>query len=456
MGRLSRKLEEKLRRLLAAARRGAFESYVRHGRVPEAYERIAAVVSEAKALNTDVSLEALGPGRPAGRPTTHYVWRTAGDGRVRGSHAARNGQIFAWADPPEHGHPGQEPNCRCWPEPYYGDPAVPDALLQLLPERRVNTDPGVLWASIETLTRPDGSLAASDVVMNDGTTIQSSFAGSNISQVVALPDSSFYQSDRMDQAHEISAGRDGETTLEVAWLRRTLTPVFLPPPPTSQATPSISTPLFPGEPSPLDSAISPVAIMLRGALALHNAAMASPEAMGSGPADLQVVAFRVWQGTGADGNAVVTHEALSAEQVAQLCPRLPEVQEWTDTAVSALASQRSTMTPQDWGTAVHSYINHWIKALKATLPLGYGDIDSELSIDRSGSISTDEGGPRYAQRGTIRSDIVERASTSTTCFYDVKTGDRGMEFSRVEEAFRRYGNRSPGGLFIFIEMRAKP
>jgi SPP1 gp7 family putative phage head morphogenesis protein len=148
MGWLSRKLEEKRLRLLTAARRGAFESYMRHGRVPEAYERIAAVASEAKALNTDVSLEALGPRLPAWRPTTHYVWRTVGDSRVRGSHATRNGQIFAWANPPEHGHPGHEPNCRCWPEPYYGDPAVPDALLKMVPERRVNTDPDVLWPAL--------------------------------------------------------------------------------------------------------------------------------------------------------------------------------------------------------------------------------------------------------------------------------------------------------------------
>jgi len=29
------------------------------------------------------------------RPTTHYIWRTRRDGKVRPSHAANNGKIFA-------------------------------------------------------------------------------------------------------------------------------------------------------------------------------------------------------------------------------------------------------------------------------------------------------------------------------------------------------------------------
>ncbi len=51
-------------------------------------------------------------------PTTHYVWRTSGDNKVRASHAANNGKIFAWDNPPETGHPGTHYNCRCTAEPY--------------------------------------------------------------------------------------------------------------------------------------------------------------------------------------------------------------------------------------------------------------------------------------------------------------------------------------------------
>ena len=36
-----------------------------------------------------------------------YIWRTAGDDRVRDSHKRNNGKVFRWDDPPdETGHPG--------------------------------------------------------------------------------------------------------------------------------------------------------------------------------------------------------------------------------------------------------------------------------------------------------------------------------------------------------------
>lgn len=49
---------------------------------------------------------------------THYIWRTSNDERVRASHAAHNGERFAWDDPPpDTGHPGQDIRCRCTAEP---------------------------------------------------------------------------------------------------------------------------------------------------------------------------------------------------------------------------------------------------------------------------------------------------------------------------------------------------
>ncbi len=46
-----------------------------------------------------------------------YKWRTVGDTHVRDAHAAREGQTFSWAQPPDGGHPGEDYNCRCWAEP---------------------------------------------------------------------------------------------------------------------------------------------------------------------------------------------------------------------------------------------------------------------------------------------------------------------------------------------------
>lgn len=49
---------------------------------------------------------------------THYIWRTRRDHKVRVSHAANNGKIFWWKNPPEVGHSGEDYNCRCIAEPY--------------------------------------------------------------------------------------------------------------------------------------------------------------------------------------------------------------------------------------------------------------------------------------------------------------------------------------------------
>lgn len=49
-----------------------------------------------------------------------YIWRTVKDSDVRPAHAAREGQIFSWTNPPEGGHPGEDYNCRCWAEPVKG------------------------------------------------------------------------------------------------------------------------------------------------------------------------------------------------------------------------------------------------------------------------------------------------------------------------------------------------
>ncbi len=57
---------------------------------------------------------------------THYIWRTQGDEKVRPEHAANDGQVFAWDDPPPTGHPGADYGCRCWAQPLDGaEPVYP-------------------------------------------------------------------------------------------------------------------------------------------------------------------------------------------------------------------------------------------------------------------------------------------------------------------------------------------
>lgn len=81
------------------AYRKAFENYLRKG------------------ISIELQLKAAADARP----TPSYVWRTREDEKVRPSHAANDGVIFAWDAPPTTGHPGEDFGCRCIAEPYYGN-----------------------------------------------------------------------------------------------------------------------------------------------------------------------------------------------------------------------------------------------------------------------------------------------------------------------------------------------
>lgn len=78
-----------------------------------------------------------------------YIWRTVGDGDVRGSHADREGRFFTWNDPPEGGHPGEDFNCRCWAEPVPGDAnSMPSRRDGFAPPRGLSDAPGDLLTNV--------------------------------------------------------------------------------------------------------------------------------------------------------------------------------------------------------------------------------------------------------------------------------------------------------------------
>lgn len=50
-----------------------------------------------------------------------YIWTTSRDERVRPEHAALEGKMFAWNEPPAIGNPGEPINCRCIAQPVITD-----------------------------------------------------------------------------------------------------------------------------------------------------------------------------------------------------------------------------------------------------------------------------------------------------------------------------------------------
>ncbi len=49
--------------------------------------------------------------------SSHYIWYSQEDGKVRPAHAANHGKMFGWNSPPPTSHPGEDFNCRCWAMP---------------------------------------------------------------------------------------------------------------------------------------------------------------------------------------------------------------------------------------------------------------------------------------------------------------------------------------------------
>lgn len=114
--------------------RKAFEAYLRHG---TPIDLAAALEAKAKAKTKTKAKR----GRQD-QTTTHYIWRTQDDNKVRASHAANDGKIFAWDDPPATGHPGEDYGCRCWAEPY-----APDTREFFNIEMQNVSDEGCPWTS---------------------------------------------------------------------------------------------------------------------------------------------------------------------------------------------------------------------------------------------------------------------------------------------------------------------
>lgn len=69
-------------------------------------------------------------------PNARYIWCTKMDHKVRATHAAHEGEIFFWNNPPaETGHPGEDEECRCWAEEIEDEPLIPeDAINPVYPE----------------------------------------------------------------------------------------------------------------------------------------------------------------------------------------------------------------------------------------------------------------------------------------------------------------------------------
>lgn len=413
-------------RIARLAERRAFDTYLRRGHVSDPQTPLADAIRS-------LSLKAVGDSRP----TAHYTWRTARDERVRSSHAANEGRIFAWNDPPTVGHPGSQHNCRCWAEPYYGTPTVPDATLALQLHFQTDTSGREHWASIETHIRPDGSLARSTVMLRDGVLIRSTFEGSKVTSTVRLRGGrtvrierrdgrqAFYDGDSNRAALESFLGPDGPIISPDRRFDRIeiLNPLALAADPKGMG---------------LGAAIA------LGLIALYNTLQAEPEALGE--SGQPALAMRAWQ---VDGKLAVSPHSLTAldlKRAGEFCKRLPDVQGWTNEAAKVFEVERLKLGAGSYGSKVHSWIKREIERLKASG--AYKELEAEYSILDNREVA-------YGAKGSTRLDIYERAE-KYVCVYDVKTGNAELTLSRIAQiaaGVLRFFGPTP---FILIEVKPTP
>jgi hypothetical protein len=119
-------------------------------------------------------------------------------------------------------------------------------------------------------------------------------------------------------------------------------------------------------------------------------------------------------------------ETLNRREVQNACPGLKKVQEKTDEAVgNVLADGGWSLSPQQFGTAVHKELEHLIKSDPRT------NLQAEVS-----RVKSERANKRYGTKDSIRIDVLECAEARTTCAYDIKTGESrnsGLSPSRMRE-----------------------
>ena len=118
IGKVSTKYHERLRKIIDDGLNKGNDAFSLRkqihelGGVTERHARFIARDQVAK-LNAAVT-----QARQTRVGITHYFWRTSRDERVRKSHRKKEGNRYAWNDPPsDTGNPGEDYQCRCSAEP---------------------------------------------------------------------------------------------------------------------------------------------------------------------------------------------------------------------------------------------------------------------------------------------------------------------------------------------------
>ncbi|CAD5278967.1 conserved hypothetical protein [Bosea sp. 62] len=293
------------------------------------------------------------------------------------------------------------------------------------------------WAFYQDATRPDGSLAERAVVNRDGSTIHSEFT---------TPD----KPSDWDERHTVTAPEGGKTTFETSDRTQTIRDGG---PDGEIVSRSTWTERGPEREATVQQAFAPAIVLapaaaevtITTALTLFTWLSARNKIDG-----LQAVAgfcAREFQGDGSSSPRLDFVGNLTEQEADRACNRREIVQNLLNEAARDAGSPSNYPNPGAYGSAVHTRVKQAVDLKNDP------DLQAEISAFRAG-VGRD-GDQRYGLRDTHRADVVERASETTACGYDLKTGNAIVSPKRAAELVALMKRLYPNAQ-RFIIMQMKP
>ncbi len=298
-------------------------------------------------------------------------------------------------------------------------------------EVRQSTTADSSWLAVEDIYRPDGSLATQTVYNRDTSVIDSQFAPADGS----VP---------WDSRHTIYAPDGRILTVQNAGPVQTLfdthgqaisQSIWRPdgPEPQDLVQPAF-VPAFVLAPAAAKATVELGAILFTW-LAAQNLLDQKP-----------VMAFKAREYERDRPKELdMTYVGLkSFQDTKDACPKMGIVQGKTNEAAIQANKGRPYKSASAYGTAVHKNLKDEIEKLN----------DSKLFAEISLLKSKADGEGRYAEKGTIRVDVLENTENDTVCVYDIKTGKNRLILGRTAEiASHVFKFRGNANRIIVMEMR---
>jgi len=145
-------------------------------------------------------------------------------------------------------------------------------------------------------------------------------------------------------------------------------------------------------------------------------------------------------------------DVLSPEEVREICgDQFYKVRDIVDRAYDDTKRDNKQLSPAQLGTKVHKRIEDEIEALD------HPEVTAEVTYEQE--TPNDPTKPeRRGAKHSIRVDVRNEVNDETVCIEEIKTGEKGLSFQRMQEIVRRQSDRDQEKKIkriIVTEMRPK-